>query len=98
LADAHLIAGEIEDTAAELSSDECASRKDVEENLNQLTRLTVAIRKAGTRFRLQKADSSFNPDDPQLILLSRHLEILLRCVLMSMEAQIHMGSNWVWHE
>ncbi|KAL2798680.1 hypothetical protein BJX66DRAFT_21618 [Aspergillus keveii] len=70
-------AGEIEDTAAELSSDECASRKDVEENLNQLTRLTVAIRKAGTRSRLQKADSSFNPDDPQLILLSRHLEFLL---------------------
>ncbi|KAL3447097.1 hypothetical protein BJX65DRAFT_104514 [Aspergillus insuetus] len=70
-------ASEIEDTAAELSSDEYASRKDVEENLNQLTRLAVVIRKAGTRSRLQKADTSFNLNDPRLILLSRHLEFLL---------------------
>jgi hypothetical protein len=77
LTDAHLIAGEVGYTAAGLSSKETTSRKDVEDNINQLTRLTVAIRKAGTRARLQKADSSFNPDDSQLVTLRQHLEFLL---------------------
>lgn len=60
-----------------LSVREMARMKKVEGSLDQLTRLTVAIRKAGTRSRLQKADSSFNPDGPQIFLLRRHLEILL---------------------
>ncbi|KAL2858223.1 hypothetical protein BJX68DRAFT_163001 [Aspergillus pseudodeflectus] len=77
LTDAHLIAGEVGYTAAGLSSKETTSRKDVEDNINRLTRLTVAIRKAGTRARLQKADSSFNPDDSQLVTLRQHLEFLL---------------------
>lgn len=51
--------------------------KDVEDSLNQLTRLTVAIRKAGTRSRLQKADSLFDPDGPQIRSLRRHLEFLI---------------------
>lgn len=51
--------------------------KNVEDSLNQLTRLTVAIRKAGTRSRLQKADSSFDPHSPQIRSLRRHLEVLL---------------------
>ncbi|OGM44697.1 hypothetical protein ABOM_007418 [Aspergillus bombycis] len=54
--------------------------KEVEGNLNQLVRLTVAIRKAGTQSRLQKADSSFNPSHPQILALRLHLMaiILLR--------------------
>lgn len=51
--------------------------KDVDDSLNQLTRLTVAIRKAGTRSRLQKADSLFDPDGPQIRSLRRHLAFLI---------------------
>ncbi|KAJ5381562.1 uncharacterized protein N7496_003990 [Penicillium cataractarum] len=68
---------EIEETVAELSGQESAKMKDVEDSLNQLTRLTVAIRKAGTRSRLQKADSLFDPDGPQIRSLRRHLEFLI---------------------
>lgn len=63
--------------AANLPSGQLARMKDVEDSLNQLTRLTVAIRKAGTRSRLQKADSSFDPDSPHIRSLRRHLEVLL---------------------
>jgi hypothetical protein len=60
-----------------LSGGELARMKDVEDSLNQLTRLTAAIRKAGTRSRLQKADSSFEPHTPQIRSLRRHLELLI---------------------
>ncbi|OOQ87104.1 hypothetical protein PEBR_18808 [Penicillium brasilianum] len=68
---------EIEDTLAELSKEESARFQDVENSLSQLTRLTVAIRKAGTRSRLQKADNKFDPDGPQIRSLRRHLEFLI---------------------
>ncbi|KAL3482044.1 hypothetical protein BJX99DRAFT_253167 [Aspergillus californicus] len=51
--------------------------KEVEGNLNQLVRLTVAIRKAGTQSRLQKADSSFNPGHPQILALRLHLMAII---------------------
>ncbi|KAL4778459.1 hypothetical protein BJX76DRAFT_362718 [Aspergillus varians] len=51
--------------------------KDIEGNLNQLVRLTVAIRKAGTQSRLQKADSSFNPSRPQILALRLHLMAII---------------------
>lgn len=51
--------------------------KDVEDSLHQLVRLTVAIRKAGTRSRLRKADSSYDPGSPQIRSFRRHLELLL---------------------
>ncbi|KAI9043959.1 ribonuclease H family protein [Aspergillus affinis] len=51
--------------------------KEVEGNLNQLVRLTVAIRKAGTQSRLQKADSSFNPSHPQILALRLHLMAII---------------------
>ncbi|KAF3396453.1 hypothetical protein F1880_006928 [Penicillium rolfsii] len=70
-------AREIDDPTVKLSVQELARMNKVEGSLNQLTRLTVAIRKAGTRSRLQKADSSFNPDNPQICSLRRHLEVLL---------------------
>jgi hypothetical protein len=61
----------------ELSKEESARFQDVENSLSQLTRLTVAIRKAGTRSRLQKADNKFDPDGPQIRSLRRHLEFLI---------------------
>ncbi|QKX62441.1 uncharacterized protein TRUGW13939_09602 [Talaromyces rugulosus] len=66
-----------EENASELSSGELSRIKDVEDSLNQLSRLTVAIRKAGVRSRLQKAESSFNPENSQISSLRRHLELLL---------------------
>ncbi|KAJ5376147.1 hypothetical protein N7509_013033 [Penicillium cosmopolitanum] len=64
-------------TTVEWSDNELARKTDVENSLNQLTRLIVAIRKAGTRSRLQKADSSFDPNCPQIRSLRQHLELLL---------------------
>lgn len=66
-----------EDDVSEPSSGVPSRMKNVEDNLNQLSRLTVAIRKAGVRSRLQKADSSFDPDNAQINSLRRHLELLL---------------------
>lgn len=51
--------------------------KDVEDSLTQLTRLTVAIRKAGVRSRLQKADSTFNSASTHMCSLRLHLETIL---------------------
>ena len=51
--------------------------KEVENSLNQLTRLTVAIRKARNHSRLQKGDSQFDPHAPQICSLRRHLKLLL---------------------
>ncbi|KAJ5995826.1 hypothetical protein N7481_002803 [Penicillium waksmanii] len=64
-------------TTVELSDKELARLTDVEDSLSQITRLTVAIRKAGTRSRLQKADSSFDPSCSQICSLRQHLELLL---------------------
>ncbi|KAI9367894.1 hypothetical protein BJX61DRAFT_547065 [Aspergillus egyptiacus] len=65
----------VKDTA--LSQEKSTRMVDVEDSLNQLTRLTLAIRKAGTKSRLLKADASFDPDSPQICALRRHLELLL---------------------
>jgi hypothetical protein len=62
--------------------------KDVEDNLDQLVRLTVAIRKAGTQSRLHKADSSFDPSRPQILALRLHL---MAIILVHPEA--NGGSN-----
>lgn len=51
--------------------------EDVQETLGQLTRVTIAIRKAGDKSHIQKADASFNNNNPQIRALRRHLEILL---------------------
>lgn len=50
---------------------------DVEGSLNQLTRRTTAIRKAGTRYRLHKADATFDPSVVQVSALGKQLELLL---------------------
>lgn len=60
-----------------LSAGEFNAMKDVEEVLNQLTRLTLTIRKAGSSSRLRKADASFDPGRPQMKALRQHLELLL---------------------
>ncbi|KAL3462602.1 hypothetical protein BJX64DRAFT_259031 [Aspergillus heterothallicus] len=59
------------------SEELCKRISDVEESLDQLARLTLAIRKAGTKSRLLKADSLFSPDDEQICAFRRHLELLL---------------------
>ncbi len=51
--------------------------REVEQSLSQLVRVTVAIRKAGTQSRLQKADRSFNPRHPQILALRVHLMTIL---------------------
>lgn len=66
-----------EENVSELSGEELTRMKDVEDSLNQLSRLTIAIRKAGIRSRLQKADSSFDSENLQITTLRRHLELLL---------------------
>lgn len=50
---------------------------DVEDTLGQLAKVTVAIRNAGINSRVQKADASFNYDNPDIQALRQHLEILL---------------------
>ncbi|KAJ5927878.1 hypothetical protein N7466_006834 [Penicillium verhagenii] len=68
---------EMEETSVGLPGHEVATMKDVETNLNQLARLTAAIRKAGNRSRLQKADSTFDPNSANIRSLRQHLELLL---------------------
>ncbi|KAL4954376.1 hypothetical protein BDW69DRAFT_183595 [Aspergillus filifer] len=51
--------------------------RDIDDSLAQLARITVAIRKAGTRSRLQKADAAFDPSSASLRAFRRYLEILL---------------------
>lgn len=70
-------AHQADDNVPALSKVESSRMKDVEGSLNQLTRLTTAIRKAGIRSRLQKADSSIDPNDPRISSLRRHLECLV---------------------
>lgn len=53
-----------------------SAKKDVEEVIDHLARLTVAIRKTGTISRFQKADRVFSPEDHQS--LQAHLEIVIR--------------------
>ncbi|KAF9890246.1 hypothetical protein FE257_006158 [Aspergillus nanangensis] len=64
-------------TGSALTEEESIRISDVEDALNQLVRLTLAIRKAGTKSRLAKADGSFNPDSHQICTLRRHLVLLL---------------------
>lgn len=60
-----------------LSNEELQSMKEVDDNLSQLTRVMIAVRKAGTRSRLEKADASFDAASPPLRAFRRHLELLL---------------------
>lgn len=70
-------ARQADDSVPALSKVESSTMKDVEDSLNQLIRLTTAIRKAGIRSRFQKADSSIDPNDPRIRSLRRHLECLV---------------------
>ncbi|KAK6523822.1 hypothetical protein TWF281_001790 [Arthrobotrys megalospora] len=61
----------------ELSSEEIETRRDVEVTLDQIIRLTVAIRKAGSDARLKRADRSFNQENPKIQELKGFLELLV---------------------
>ncbi|KAK6339373.1 hypothetical protein TWF718_008793 [Orbilia javanica] len=61
----------------ELSHAEIEARRDVEVTLDQIIRLTVAIRKAGSNSRLKRADKSFNLENPQIQELKAFLELIV---------------------
>ncbi|KAK6514018.1 hypothetical protein TWF506_008446 [Arthrobotrys conoides] len=61
----------------ELSSKEIEAQRDVEVTLDQIIRLTVAIRKAGSSSRLKRADRSFNLDNPKIQELKGFLELIV---------------------
>ncbi|KAK8037761.1 hypothetical protein PG991_001107 [Apiospora marii] len=54
-----------------------AAMRDVEQLLNQLARVSVAIRNSGTASRFRKADKMFNPDN--YWELRTYLENLVKC-------------------
>ncbi|KAJ6256672.1 hypothetical protein Dda_8537 [Drechslerella dactyloides] len=60
-----------------LSHAEAEARKDVEETLNQIIRLTVAIRKAGSDSHLKRADRSFDKQNPKIQELRSLLELVI---------------------
>ncbi|CZR67280.1 uncharacterized protein PAC_17179 [Phialocephala subalpina] len=60
-----------------LSAKEVKAMNDVESILNELIAVTVAIRKAGSHSRRHKADSEFDPTNPQISALRDHLEIVV---------------------
>lgn len=62
---------------AELENAELTSMRDVDDNLSQLTRVLIAVRKSGTRSRLEKADAKFDPLSSPNRAFRRHLELLL---------------------
>ncbi|KAK6347131.1 hypothetical protein TWF696_007210 [Orbilia brochopaga] len=68
---------EDEATTTELSQLEVEARKDVEETLSQIIRLTVAIRKAGSDARLKRADRSFDKQNPDIQELKTSLELFI---------------------
>lgn len=51
--------------------------QDVKSIIGQLSRIMTSIRKAGINARIQKADSSFDPSNPQVEALRNHLQLLL---------------------
>ncbi|KAF3912832.1 hypothetical protein AA313_de0202675 [Arthrobotrys entomopaga] len=60
-----------------LSPSEIEARKDVEVTIDQIIRLTVAIRKAGSDARLKRADKSFDPGEPESQALRGFLELVV---------------------
>ncbi|KAK6498712.1 hypothetical protein TWF481_011288 [Arthrobotrys musiformis] len=66
-----------EPSLAELSSEEIEAQRDVEVTLDQIIRLTVAIRKAGSNSRLKRADRSFSLENPQVQELKGFLELIV---------------------
>ncbi|KAK6524506.1 hypothetical protein TWF281_011413 [Arthrobotrys megalospora] len=60
-----------------LSPDELEAKKDVEVILNQIIRLTVAIRKAGSDARFRRADKFFNLQDPEIQNFKSLLELIM---------------------
>ncbi|KAK6514615.1 hypothetical protein TWF281_004813 [Arthrobotrys megalospora] len=66
-----------EDGYNPLSLSEKKAKKDVEATLDQITRLTVAIRKAGSGARLLRADRSFDPQAATLRDLKGLLELVI---------------------
>ncbi|KAK6527641.1 hypothetical protein TWF694_004624 [Orbilia ellipsospora] len=64
-------------SASRLYSKEIEARKDVEVTLNQIVRLTVAIRKAGSDARLKRADRSFDLASPKIQDLKEFLELII---------------------
>ncbi|KAF6795403.1 DUF2457 domain-containing protein [Colletotrichum sojae] len=50
-------------------------KEDVEQTINHLSRLALAIRKSGNGSRLHKADTLFNPEQHQT--LQKHLEVII---------------------
>ncbi|EPS37718.1 hypothetical protein H072_8571 [Dactylellina haptotyla CBS 200.50] len=62
---------------AQLSESEIEARKDVEVTLDQIIRLTVAIRKAGSGARLKRADKSFDARNPLLKELQTFLKVVI---------------------
>ncbi|KAK6352550.1 hypothetical protein TWF730_009374 [Orbilia blumenaviensis] len=72
----------------ELSSEEIEARKDVEVTLDQIIRLTVAIRKAGANSRLKRADRSFSLESPKVQELKGFLELIAHPRGLKAEGQL----------
>ncbi|RVD88038.1 uncharacterized protein DFL_002236 [Arthrobotrys flagrans] len=72
----------------ELSSKEVEAQRDVEVTLDQIIRLTVAIRKAGSNSRLKRADRSFNPENPKIHELRSFLELIIHPRGLKEEGQL----------
>lgn len=66
-----------QDSSTSIDANVSKAMDDVQDTLGQLARVTIAIRKAGASSCWQKADASFDFNDPQSQALRRHLEILL---------------------
>ncbi|KAF3131809.1 hypothetical protein TWF703_007528 [Orbilia oligospora] len=77
-----------ENLPVELSSKEAEARRDVEVTLDQIIRLTVAIRKAGSSSRLKRADKSFDLDSPKIQELRGFLELIMHPKGLKEEGQL----------
>ncbi|KAF3222638.1 hypothetical protein TWF106_005444 [Orbilia oligospora] len=77
-----------ENLPVELSSKETEAQRDVEVTLDQIIRLTVAIRKAGSSSRLKRADKSFDLDSPKIQELRGFLELIMHPKGLKEEEQL----------
>ncbi|EPS36560.1 hypothetical protein H072_9838 [Dactylellina haptotyla CBS 200.50] len=76
------------DTSGWLSK-EIEAQKDVEVTINQIVRLTVAIRKAGSDARLKRADRSFDLTSPKVQELKAFLELIVHPRGFKTEGQLN---------
>ncbi|KAF3315180.1 hypothetical protein TWF173_004071 [Orbilia oligospora] len=78
-----------ENLPVELSPKEAEAQRDVEVTLDQIIRLTVAIRKAGSSSRLKRADKSFDLGSPKIQELRGFLELIMHPKGLKKEGQLN---------